>query len=870
MASLLRYLKKGALLKDSPTVSVNWGQLALLPRSELLGSLAVGESGLGDDEVVRRRLTAGRHVLIEHHDKWGLWRYLAALKDPIALLLLVLMVIAAVTGDLKSTVVMTVMLLLSLGLRVTQEQKADHARQKLAQLVHTTVRVWRNGQLTATAVADLVPGDVVELVAGDMVPADVRFLEIKHLYINESMLTGETLPVEKVVDDEIATPEKPLYNRQVGYWGTNVESGWAKAVVVLTGDRTYLGQMSESITQAPVTDFERGLKSFAWLITKLVVTLVPVVLVINGLVTGQWLDALLFALAVAVGLTPEMLPMIITMTLSRGAVHMAKRQVVVKNLSAIQNLGAMDVLCTDKTGTITQNEVILEKHLDVQGRDSLKVLQWGFLNSYFQSGLINLLDRAILAHEELPNKEELAGRYEKLDELPFDFERRRMSVLLRDRQSGQRWLLTKGAVEEMTKISRYFEEDGVLSDWSEVHTQKHLAVERELGSEGFRVLALSVKPITGTKITLVDEQALTIVGFLAFYDPPKPSAATALNELQALGVQVKVLTGDNALVAQKVCQEVGLASEHIMEGDELAQLDPAMRRHRIAMTSIFVKLAPHQKELIIEELRQLGHVVGFLGDGINDAPALRGADVGISVDTATDVAKESSDIILLKNDLLVLRNGVVEGRKVFANVIKYLRMATSSSFGNMFSVVVASWLLPFVPMLPIQLLANNLLYDLSQTAIPTDHVDPDYLKVPRRWDIKQLERYVWYMGPVSSIFDILTYVVMLLIFNCWTNPELFRTGWFIESLLSQTLIIHIIRTQKLPIIQSRASRWLSLTTWSVAITGLLLPFWSVTAGALGLVVPPLAFWPYLVILLLGYGLLTQAVKIWLAKRRQMI
>jgi Mg2+-importing ATPase len=651
--------------------------------------------------------------------------------------------------------------------------------------------------------------------------------------------------------------------------GSNVESGSATAVVIHTGGRTYFGSLAASIVgQRQLTSFDKGINKFTWLMIRFIAVMVPAVFLINGLSKHNWLEAFMFAMAVAVGLTPEMLPMIVTVNLSKGALAMARKKVIVKRLNAIQNFGAMDVLCTDKTGTLTQGKIVLEKHLDAQGDPSEKVLQYGYLNSFHHTGLKNLLDEAILDHKELREHLKADEKYHKIDEIPFDFVRRRMSVVVED-DTGLNTLICKGAVEEVLGLCTRVEVKGEVIQVLPEHDAKRRQLADDLNGQGFRVIALAYKQMPGSSdapvYSVKDESDLILLGFLAFLDPPKDTAAEALKRLHSLSVDVKVLTGDNEIITTYICKQVGMPVEHLLLGSQIETMSETELAEAASATTVFARLAPAHKERIIRALQSKGHVLGFMGDGINDAPALKAADVGISVNSAVDIAKESSDIILMENSLLVLEQGVLEGRRVFGNIVKYIKMAASSNFGNMFSVVGASAFLPFLPMLPIQVLTNNLLYDFSQTTIPTDQVDADWLATPRKWEIGKILRFILFIGPISSIFDYLTFFMMLYVFNCWHNPALFHTGWFVESLFTQTLIIHVIRTNKIPFIQSRASWPLILTSLIIVAAGALLTV-SPLANTLGFVPLPPLYWLYLAIMLLGYAILTQVVKSWFIRR----
>lgn len=826
-------------------------------------------SGLGAAEVEARIKRDGLNEIAREKRQSPLMRLWDNVKNPLVILLIALGVLSYVTGDLRATAVIFVMVLLGVVLRFYQEMRADNAAEKLEAMVNTTATVVRAGKDAEVSLKMLVPGDIIRLAAGDMVPADVRVLSAKDLFLNQAALTGESLPVEKKAAPASADVQNPLDLPDICFLGSNVESGSATAVVVHTGDRTYFGSLAASIVgQRQLTSFDKGVNQFTWLMIRFIVVMVPAVFLLNGLSKHNWVEAFLFAMAVAVGLTPEMLPMIVTVNLSKGALAMARKKVIVKRLNAIQNFGAADVLCTDKTGTLTQGKIVLEKHLDVHGDESPRVLHYGYMNSYFQTGLKNLMDEAILDHGHLEEDLKVKTDYRKIDEIPFDFQRRRMSVIVEDKQN-QHILICKGAVEEIMRLSPCVEVGGKVLDVQPEHDAHRKQLVQGLNAQGFRVVAVAYKIIPGDDddphYEMQDEADMTLLGFLAFLDPPKETATEALKRLHALNVDVKILTGDNEIITTYICKQVGMPVDKILLGSQIEAMSEADLAEAASVTSIFAKLAPAQKEHIIHALQSKGHVVSFMGDGINDAPALKAADVGISVDSAVDIAKESSDIILMENSLLVLEQGVIEGRRVFGNIIKYIKMAASSNFGNMFSVVGASAFLPFLPMLPIQVLTNNLLYDFSQTAIPTDAVDVDWLEKPRKWTIGEIQRFILFIGPISSIFDYLTFFIMLYVFNAGSNPALFHTGWFVESLFTQTLVIHVIRTNKIPFIQSRASWPLIITSIIIVAVGAWLTV-SPVANTLGFVPLPPLYWLLLAIMLPCYVILTQVVKTWFYRR----
>jgi Mg2+-importing ATPase len=833
----------------------------------VLEQLGTSMDGLTEAEVESRLERYGRNEVAREKRQTFFTRMLDNVKNPLVILLFVLAAISYLTGDLRATIMIGVMIVLGVVLRYFQEARADDAAKKLQAMVKTTATVVRGGGRKEISLQELVPGDIIHLAAGDLVPADVRVLAAKDLFLNQAALTGESMPVEKTAAPAGSEVQNPLEMASIAFLGSNVESGTATAVVVQTGRETYLGSLASSITGArELTSFDQGINRFTWLMIGFMAIMVPAVFLFNGLSRNNWLEAFLFALAVAVGLTPEMLPMIVTVNLSKGAIAMSRQKVIVKRLNAIQNLGAMDILCTDKTGTITEGRIVLERHMDVSGHENDEILHLAYVNSYYQTGLRNLLDEAVLGHAGLEEQIVARGQYRKVDEVPFDFKRKRMSVVVDD-GTGRRLLICKGAVEEVFGICTHVEVRGeVLPRTAEhdVHRQRRVD---GLNGEGFRVIALAYKvlPAEDRAYTVQDETGLTLKGFLAFLDPPKESAPEALRRLAQLNVQVRIVTGDNELVTSTICRQVGLDVRGVLLGPAIEEMSDEQLAEAVGQATVFAKLSPAHKQRIIQALQHRGHVVGFMGDGINDAPALKAADVGISVDTAVDIAKESSDIILLETSLLVLQAGVTEGRRVFGNITKYIKMAASSNFGNMFSVVGGSLFLPFLPMLPIQVLTNNLLYDFSQTTIPTDAVDEEWLLRPRKWELGNLRRFILLIGPISSIFDYATFFIMLYVFNCWNNPELFHTGWFVESLFTQTLIIHVIRTNKVPFVQSRASWPLILTSVLIVLVGAGLTI-SPLASTLGFVPLPPLYWLLLAGMLVCYVALTQVIKTWFFHR----
>ncbi len=858
----------------------------------LLKQLNSHPDGLSAQQAARIRERVGLNQ-VEQEKSLPWWLHLwHCYKTPFDLLLTLLAAISYATEDMKATIVIGTMVVLSVAIRFWQERKSNIAADKLKAMVSNTATVIRRDISEDAAeeagryfevrlhvkparreelpMSELVPGDVVLLSAGDMIPGDCRVLSAKDLFVSQAAMTGESLPVEKFALQRDAGATNPLELDNIVFMGTNVVSGSANVVVVSTGGGTYFGTLAQRVTttdRAP-TQFQSGVNKVAWLLIRFMFVMSPMVLFINGFTKGDWTEAFLFAMSIAVGLTPEMLPMIVTSTLAKGAVILSRQKVIVKRLDAIQNFGAMDILCTDKTGTLTQDRIFLSRHTDVWGEDSDDVLEAAYLNSYYQTGLKNLLDVAVLEHTEVHKELNPAGNFRKVDEIPFDFQRRRMSVVVAEHEEHH-LLICKGAVEEILEVCqrvRHGDKDEALTPELLARVR---AVTADLNEDGLRVVAVASKelPPTQESYGVADESGLTLIGYVAFLDPPKESTAPALQALAAHGVRVKVLTGDNELVTAKICREVGLDAGSVLRGSDLERMEDIELAGVVETHDIFAKLTPAHKERIVRLLKANGHVVGFMGDGINDAPALRTADIGISVDTAVDIAKEAADIILLEKSLMVLEEGVIEGRKTFANMLKYIKMTASSNFGNVFSVLVGSAFIPFLPMLPMHLLVQNLLYDFSQVAIPFDNVDEELVKDPQRWNPGDIGRFMLFFGPVSSVFDITTYLVMWFVFGA-NSPEhqtLFQSGWFIEGLMTQTLVVHMIRTRKIPFIQSRPGTPLLIATCIIMAIGILIPM-GPFAQYFKLQALPWTYFPILVVILIGYMVLTQAMKSYYTRR----
>ena len=859
---------------------------------EVLDALETSITGVQEDQVETLRDTYGENKLTKATEV-PLWKKIyESIINPFTVILLVIAVISLMTNvilakpgeeDPTTSIIIVVLVLISGGIRFVQELKSDKAASNLSSLIVNTATVIRDEVQQEIPIEELVVGDIIKLSAGDMLPADALLLETRDFFIQQSSLTGESESVEKKAmwtPSEEESQKPVLESERFVFMGSNVVSGSALAVILVTGNDTMIGRIEKTLnTFDEPTSFEKEMNTISWLLIRLMLVLVPVVFVINGLTDSDWLEAGVFALSVAVGLTPEMLPMIITASLAKGAVIMAKEKVVIKKLNAIQDLGAIDILCTDKTGTLTQDEIILEYPLDIHANLDLGVLKIGYLNSYFQTGLKNLLDRAIITRTEKESVEhenlrDLSTRYQKIDELPFDFERRRMSVIVKEKGQDGALLVTKGALEEMLSISSHVQDGKEIHPITEEIRQNILEAVSQLNEQGLRVLGVSQKFYRNAshRFAVEDESNMILMGYLAFLDPPKPSAAPAIQALKEHGVLTKILTGDNEKVTQTVCERVGLPVDHILLGTDIEEMDDATLAIEAEKTTIFAKLSPEQKAHIIRLLKANGHKVGYMGDGINDAPSLKVADVGISVDTAVDIAKEVADVILLDKDLLVLEKGLIEGRKVYANMTKYIKMTVSSNFGNIFSLLFASVFLPFLPMAPVHLIVLNLIYDLSCVALPFDNVDEDFLKEPRAWTAKSITRFMSWLGPTSSIFDIITFAVMFFgiapmitgsSYAESTNPAyflmVFQTGWFIQSMWSQTMVIYMLRSPKLPFIQSKPAFSLLVTSLFALFIVTVLPY-TPLAASLKLATLNGMYFLALMLIIISYMLLVTIVK----------
>ncbi|WP_297998900.1 magnesium-translocating P-type ATPase [uncultured Phascolarctobacterium sp.] len=900
-----RQAAEKAVIRDEQNRRLEFA--ATNPLKEILKSLHTTFRGLSAEDVAISRSKYGSNKVTREKRKSLAKRLTEAFINPFTAILFCLALVSTMTDmvfpyysllgsepedfDPLTVIIIVTMVMISGILRFVQESRSGNAAEKLLNMITTTCTVTRKEQEKAEIPMDeLVVGDIVHLSAGDMLPADVRILTAKDFFVSQASLTGESEPIEKTPNVN-AQKESVTDYSNIAFMGSNVVSGSATAVAVCVGDSTLFGSMASAVAgEAVETSFTKGVNAVSWVLIRFMMVMVPLVFFINGITKGDWLEAFLFGISIAVGLTPEMLPMIVTTCLAKGAVSMSKKKTIVKNLNSIQNFGAIDILCTDKTGTLTQDKVVLEYHLNVNGEDDTRVLRHAYLNSYFQTGYKNLMDIAIIhkteeAEAEDPRLLDLSESYVKVDEIPFDFTRRRLTTVVQDK-AGKTQMVTKGAVEEMLSICSHAECDGSVQPLTDAVRRHILRTVDELNDKGFRVLAIAQKsnPSPVDAFGVKDECDMVLLGYLAFLDPPKESTAAAIKALKEHGVTTKILTGDNDKVTHTICKQVGLEVRNMLLGSDIAHMTDEELAKAAEFTDVFAKLTPDQKARVVSVLRANGHTVGFMGDGINDAAAMKAADIGISVDTAVDVAKESADIILLEKDLLVLEQGIIEGRKTYANMIKYIKMTASSNFGNMFSVLAASALLPFLPMMSVHLIFLNLIYDLSCTAIPWDNVDEEFIAKPRKWDASSVGSFMIWIGPTSSIFDFTTYIFMYFVFcpmfvsngvlfndlpTYYNGTELltmqaqyiglFQAGWFVESMWSQTLVIHMIRTPKLPFIQSRASAPVTLLTMAGIAVLTVIPFTGLGA-ALGFVALPASYFAYLIPCILLYMALATSLK----------
>jgi Mg2+-importing ATPase len=823
------------------------------PGEVLFEKFKTSSRGLTEEEVQNRHDEYGYNEPAKKKKRTLLLQILSKFVNPLVIVLLIIAAFSLFLGEKVSALLVILMAVMSVMLSFFQEYRAGKEVSKLSEMVRTTATVYRNGKPREVPIREIVPGDIVDLFAGDIIPADLRIIFCKDLFVNQASLTGESFPAERTANPIQTKSNTASDLTNIAFMGSSVVSGTGLGIVIRTGLATQFGEISRKLASMTVdTSFDKGVRKFTWLMIRFMAVLVVVIFAINALTKGNTIQAILFALAVAVGLTPEMLPMLVAINLSKGAIAMSKKNVIVKRLNSIQNFGAMDVLCTDKTGTLTLDKIVLEQYCDIVRKEDEDVLRLAHINSHYQTGLKNILDRAVLKHGKLSVKQ-----YKKIDEIPFDFSRKMMSVVVET--DGKHQLIAKGAPEEVFKRCTKYELEGDIFDF-DVLTETDLKMEYEsLSSEGFRVLAIAYKDYENPKeaYSRDDEQEMTLKGYIAFLDPPKPTARKTIETLRGLGIDFKVLTGDNELVTNKICSEVGLDVKGMLTGEIIEKASDEELTDMVKSVNVFSRLSPLQKERIIRALHRNNHTVGYLGDGINDAPALKAADVGISVDNAVDIAKESADIILLQKSLMVLGDGVLEGRRTFGNILKYIKMGSSSNFGNMFSMTGASLFLPFLPMLPIQILLNNFLYDISQVAIPSDEVDEEYLQKARPWNVNYIKKFMIVIGPISSIFDFITFGVLWFMFHA--SESLFHTGWFLESLCTQTLVIYIIRTGKKPFIESKPSQFLMFTSIYIVTIGLFIPF-TPLGKYFGFVAPPLSYFPVLAGIVGSYLLLVQIVK----------
>ncbi len=856
--------------ENRQNIEKNLYSYAFLTVENLLARLDTTQAGLTGKEAEIRQDKFGQNVITLGNKNTVLHRLREAVVNPFNIILLLIAVVTYFTDvvfssspDYLTVVIVLSLVLLASAVAFVQSERSNSAAESLTQMISNRADVWRDGVLIEIPMDEIVPGDIVRLSAGDMLPADVRFLSSKDTFVAQAALTGESNPVEKFSDIPGSSDDALTDLRNIGFMGSNIISGSATSVVLATGNDTYFGSMAESLSgDKAQTSFERGVSSVSRLLVRMMLVMVPAVFLINGIAKGEWSSALLFSISIAVGLTPEMLPVIMTSTLAKGAVSMSRHKVIVRTLGAIQTFGEMDVLCTDKTGTLTEDKIVLERYMNLHGEEDTRILRHAYLNSYFQTGLKNLIDLAIINRAVQNGLDDIPNAYNRVDEIPFDFSRRRMSVVLTDK-NGKRQLITKGAVEEVVAISSFIEMQGRVLPMDEETRRTALDVYEEHNASGLRMIAVAQKnevPDSNT-FSVADERDMVLIGFVGFLDPPKESAGSAIAALKEHGVRTVVLTGDSEGVAVKVCDKVGVKTSPLLTGSDVERMDDSALLDAVESCDLFAKLSPSQKERVVKAFQAVGHTVGYMGDGINDAPALRQADAGISVDSAVDIAKETADIILLEKDLMVLEEGIIEGRRIFGNIIKYIKMAVSGNFGNMISVIIASIFLPFLPMLPVQILMQNLLCDFSQMGMPFDKVDEEYIKKPRKWEAQSIKSFMAYMGPLSSAFDVLCFAVLWWAIGANTAElsPIFQSGWFVFGTVSQVIVIHMIRTAKIPFLQSRSSAPLLISTAMVAVISLLIGFSRLAIG-IDMTPLPLSFAPWLALILVGYFLASQWIK----------
>lgn len=825
--------------------------------------------GISVVEVEDRIEEYGKNI-IDVKENNSIWHRLKeAVINPFNIVLMIVAAITFVTDviiatkkDYATFILIISTVIISAVISFKEQTKSNNAARKLKKMITNKMDVIRDDREDTIDIENVVPGDIVKLSSGDMIPGDVRFIEAKDLFIDQSSLTGESSPVEKFTELKEYDTLTDISN--IGFMGTNIVSGSSKAIVLSTGNNTYFGSMAKSLYSVnEKNSFEKGIDDITKILIKFMFILVPIVLIVNFFSVGDIWASLIFAITIAVGLTPEMLPVITTSTLAKGAVEMSKKKTIVKRLSSIQTFGQMNILCTDKTGTLTEDKVILEKYMDAAGNKSLRILKHAFLNSYFQTGLKNLIDVAIISRAEKENLNILKEKYIREDEIPFDFSRRRMSVVLRD-EKGKRQLITKGAVDEILSICSYIDYDGKAIELTDELRKKAYKVYEENNNDGLRVLAVAQKNEIHDVNTfgVQDESNMVLIGFVGFLDPPKESAKKAINALKRYGVDTVVLTGDSEGVAIKVCQKVGIDTQNSISGKDIEKYTDDELKEKVKKCHLFSKLSPMQKQRIVRIFQENGNTVGYMGDGINDSPPLKQADVGISVDTAVDIAKETADIILLEKDLNVLEEGVINGRKTFTNLLKYIKMATSGNFGNMISVIIASLFLPFLPMLPVHILIQNLLNDFAQIGMPFDNVDKEYIQKPKTWNTKGIKKFMFNFGIISTVLDILCFIVLWNIFGFNTTEKavMFQSGWFVFGILSQTLIIHLIRTSKIPFVESKSSKQLLISTFVVVLITLIISFTNIS------VIFDLSKLPWMYLLWIGALMIIYIVSIQIYKK----
>ena len=856
-----RKIKK--LKREDKELIEKYSEISINTREEILREYNTSESGISDEEAEKIFTENGPNVVVKNEKKSRLYFLFNSFKDKFILILIVLAIVNYFLSDAISTYIILGIAVISALIRYFQDYSVYKFNQELKSKMYTTTHILRNGKEEEIRVEKVVPGDIVKLSAGAMIPADLILIDSKDLFVNQSIFTGESVPVEKIAQN--GNGAKEIFSiSNICLMGSSVISGSATGVVINTGFNTYLGRMSKEVeNKKETTNFEQGMNNITKMLIKYMVIVSIAVFVIYGFIRKDWIEAILFALSVAVGITPSMLPMIVNVNLTRGTKVLAKKKTLVKNINSIQNLGAIDMLCTDKTGTLTEDKIVLQKYIDVNGNEDISILEYAYLNSYFGTGMKNLVDRAIINYGNDKNMQCIVNEYKKIDEIPFDYTRKRMSVVVCNSKNNGYRMLTKGALEEILKVCDKVKYNGQIKILTPAFIEEVEQKAKEYAVQGMQVIALASKrEYRGINVFNVsDEKDMTFIGFVAFLDPAKKDVKETLSKLKKIGITTKILTGDNPYATGNICKLVGIDNSKILLGTDIDEMNDEELAHKVEEISVFARMNPLQKERVVTQLKKDGHVVGYMGDGVNDSPSLHVSDVGICVNTATDIAKEAADIILLEKNLKVIYNGVIEGRKVYGNIIKYMKMALSADFGDVFSIVIASIFLPFLPLLPIQMLLQDFLYDISQIAIPYDDVDKEFLEKPKKWSTKGISKFMNVMGITSSIIDVIAFIGFWFLFGYNAGKEtFFQTAWFVECLISETMIIHYVRTAKKPFLESRANKWLTLGTIATILGTILTPIILHNIPSFHFEILPLSYYGFVIVLLAIYSILVEIIK----------